>query len=205
MAGDDSSALLVAGAAALFTAAQAFFQYRQTDDARKLADYDSTLRKREKYEDDVRRQRDADAVQDAAYLQVWSEHFRIDSIASQWDGADLVALSLAGLLNPAVVLPESAASVASSAARLSRESGFLAVTASTFAGDTARLIAQFNTVIEESKLRVGRVMGASQAESVRAHGGQATTDLEVGGSSTATFAADRSPVRFEAHGPGYSA
>ncbi len=138
-------AIWIAGSAALFTAAQAYFQRRQTVDARRLADEEADRRLKERNANSVQRRREEEAALDMAFLTVWAEHFRIESLANQWKDADLIARSLAGLIKPDSVLPNSPGTVVATAAKLGRESGFLAATASTFAADTAEQIAQFNS------------------------------------------------------------
>jgi hypothetical protein len=146
----DVTATTIAIAAALFTAAQAYFQRRQTVDQRTLGEDDSFRRLKERNDEEVRRRRQADDEQDAAFISIWTEHFRLDSVANQWEAADLIERALLGLLDPKIALPENTQHLVANAAKLGRESGFLAAVAATLAADTAFQTAQFNRLATEA-------------------------------------------------------
>jgi hypothetical protein len=163
----DSAATMIAFAAAVFTGAQAYFQHRQTADQRQLAEEEATRRRKERYDDDVRRQRVQAADQDQAYLAIWAEHFRLDSLANQWEAVDLLERALLDLLDPKAVLPDDPARLVSSAARLGQEAGFLAATAATFASDTALQIAEFNSSVKSFTALYAQPLGVTYAEYLR--------------------------------------
>jgi hypothetical protein len=77
---------------------------------------------------------------------VWAEHFRLDGLADNWEQADLIELSLLGVLSPSDVLPRDWQTVTGMLGRLSVEAGFLGGVAITLARDLARDIAAFNAM-----------------------------------------------------------
>lgn len=149
------SAPLIAVVAAAFTGAQAFFQWRQFNHERRMADEEATRRLQERNTEEVRRRRGQADDEQRAFLDVWAEQFRVEQLASRWEIEDLVELSLAGLLDQRSLLPDSSSRLVASAARLSREAGFLAVTASTWAADTAREVNEFNVLVGSQVAALG--------------------------------------------------
>ena len=120
---------------------------------------------------------DANSALDTAFQQVWAEHFRLDSLAKQWERADLVEWSLAGLLRPEDVRLRDPALMMDSLARLGPEASYLGAVALTLSADVAHQIAMFNAgIADTAKLRFPDRDRATQLEEINRVGG---TDLQT--------------------------
>ena len=134
----------------LFSAAsQAALQGWAARITRSAADDEADRRLKERNAAEVLRKREAEAEQDRCFLELWAEHFRVESIASQWSEQDLVELSTLSLLDPTSVKPSDAGALMRSASILGNESGYLAGVAVTLANDIAHQVAIFNRNINE--------------------------------------------------------
>lgn len=86
---------------------------------------------------------------DLAFQTVWAEHFRLDALAASYAKADLLQMSLTGILRPEDVLPRDWATQTRMLARLGAEAGYLGGVAITLAHDLARDIHEFNQSIAD--------------------------------------------------------
>ena len=80
-------------------------------------------------------------ILDRTYQSLWAEHFRLDSLADQWDESDVLELAVLGVLRTDAVIPSNRSAAAAEFASLSVEAGYLGGVALTFANDLARQIA----------------------------------------------------------------
>jgi hypothetical protein len=111
--------------------------------------------------------------EDARYQLVWAEHFRLDSLADSWDDADLLELSLLGLLRPSDILTGEWSVLLQTLNQLSVEAGYLGGVARTMAYELERRVSEFNTTAQVLRETYAPLTVAQQARHVReAHGDQ---------------------------------
>lgn len=82
-------------------------------------------RRRKRLADDAARQEAEAHELDLAYQTLWAEHFRLDALADYWDAADLVQMSLSGVLRSEDVLPRDWTTQTRMLGRLGIEAGYL--------------------------------------------------------------------------------
>jgi hypothetical protein len=106
-------------------------------------------RRRERAEDERIRLASNAHELDISFQTVWAEQFRLEGLANAWDHADLIELSVLGVLRSEDVLPRDWTVVMHALARLGSEAGYLGSVAMTLSHDTARQIATFNESVKE--------------------------------------------------------
>lgn len=114
----------------LFAGAQVWIQHRAERN-----------RRAESERDEQNRLSAEQRALDRTYQALWAEHFRLESLASQWDEADVLELAVLGVLGTDTVIPSNRSAVAGDFAILGPEAGYLGGVALTFANDLARQIA----------------------------------------------------------------
>jgi hypothetical protein len=93
------------------------------------------------------RQSDVKEAGDQTYQALWAEHFRLESLADQWETENILELAALGTLTPDTVLPENQADAAREFARLGVEAGYLGGVALTFAHDLSRYMRRLEGVV----------------------------------------------------------
>ena len=119
---------------------------------------------RERLADEAAQHAEQLREQDLAFQTVWAEHFRIWALAKQWEKGDLIAMSVYGLLRPDDLLPRDWATLTQMLGKLGPEAAFLGAVGVTWAHDMARLVAEFNTMVES---HVDRPAGETKIEILR--------------------------------------
>src|SRR4051794_8730640 len=82
-------------------------------------------RRKERAADEASRTRSEEHELDLPYQALWAEHFRLDALTDHLESADLVQMSLSGVLRPEDLIPRDWSTQTRMLGRLGVEAGYL--------------------------------------------------------------------------------